>query len=458
MKYSEELLWILDDPNGFPRTLEAQNKKIQICTDFVHSLGLKCDCVGWCKIDLSSPRTAEILNSISKFCKENGWLARGWYTRKYIDIESDWYELVPTYFKNNTPCDTVEAVNEEEKKTGTLVIRAFHELSPTPKWHRERIYAPERFRNFCIQNNLDGLDFCWVKDKGKYEAEQYFQIFGKHLIPQIATNYDLDKTQNAKLIAAAGGWLPEISNIFYKLQSIDLQDCYLTSDMPACGIAYAYIPSTFSRAGRHTILLHKDIVQSLLQQKILPLSSFRPAPVFESLPEGYSLEKTQSLDCPNRQFMDKMLEEYKKLKNTPRPIRMVSEKDALKILRLSKKERKEDFQKALPKSERETLQNSDYNVLIPYYSVANGCFLSDEYELLSFAMAIEENEEFQERLSKEELLDAKPEGIVIGRCPDGDVIILLSNNSNVVRFSHEEPVTVEQWPTLPQFFVDAINE
>ena len=71
--------------------------------------------------------------------------------------------------------------------------------------------------------------------------------------------------------------------------------------------------------------------------------------------------------------------------------------------------------------------------------------------------AIEENIVFQENLSKEELLDTKPEGVVIGRCPDGDAI-LLCNDGKVVRFSHEEPVAVEQWPTLAQFFVDAINE
>ena len=116
MKYAEKLLWILDAPGGFPHTLEAQNETIQICTDFVHSLGLKCDCVGWCEIDLSNPRTAEILSSISKFCKENGWHARGLYTRQYTDVQSDWYELIPTLFKNNTLCDRIETVSEAGKK------------------------------------------------------------------------------------------------------------------------------------------------------------------------------------------------------------------------------------------------------------------------------------------------------------------------------------------------------
>ena len=456
MKYSEELLWILDEPGSMAITLEAQNKAFQIRENFVHKLGLKCDCVGWCRMDLSNPRIPEILNSISEFCKENGWRARGLYTRKYIDVQSDWYELVFTDFKDNTPCDRIETITEEGTKLCTRVIRAFHELSPTPKEWGEEKYVPERFRNFCIHNNLDEFDFCWVKDKGKYETEQYFHVYGKCLIPQIGVDYDLNK-ENFTLIAEAGGWLPEIANVFHELQQIDLQDCYLVDDLPDRGIAYAYIPSTFSRAGRHNILLHKDIVQALLQQKILPLSAFRPAPVFEALPGGYNLKKTKTLERPNSEFMNMMLDAYEKLKNTSRPIRMVSEKDALKILRLSKKERKEDFQKALPKCKREALLNSDYKVLVPYYCVADGCFLSDEYELLSSLKAMKENEGFQERMLNEGLLDTKPEGIVFGQCPDGDVI-LLCHDGKVVRMSHEEPLAVAQWPTLAQFFVDAINE
>lgn len=453
MKYSEQLSWILDKPGT---TLQNQNERVQANIDFVHSLGLKCDSVGWCEMDLSNSRTLEILSSISKFCKENGWRARGLYTRRYVDIQSDWYELVSAYFKSNTPCDRIETTTAEGKKIYTRVIRAFHELSPTIKEWGEDIYVPERFRNFCIQNNLDDLDFCWVKDKGKYEAEQYFHAYGKCLVPHIAVDFELKKS-DTKSITEAGGWLPEIANVFHELQQVNLQDCYLAEDLPDGGIVYAYIPATFSAAGRHTILLHKGVVKSLLEQKILPSSALRPAPVVKSLPGGYSLKKTQAIERPTRKFMDTMFEEYEKLENIPRPLRMATEKEALKELRRSKKERKEAFQKALPKTRHEALVNSDYKVLLPYYSVTDGCFLSDEYEFLSFGRAMKENEKFQEYLSVEELLDVKPEGIVIGCCPDGDVI-LLCHDGMVVRISHEEPLAVEKWPSLAQFFVDAVNE
>lgn len=60
-------------------------------------------------------------------------------------------------------------------------------------------------------------------------------------------------------------------------------------------------------------------------------------------------------------------------------------------------------------------------------------------------------------MANEELLRSKPEKIVIGRCPDGD-IIMLCNDGIVVRISQEEAVAVEQWPTFAQFFAEAINE
>ena len=455
MKYSEELLWILDKVGVRADTLEIQRKVYQENIDFVHSLGLKCDSVGWCRIDLANPRTPEILNRITAFCRENGWRARGLYTRRYVDVASDWYELVPAFFKDSTPCARIETVTETSEKIHTRVIRAFHEPTPTPKMWGEELYLPERFRDFCIRNHLDGLDFCWAKDQGKYDAEQYFHVYGRHLIPQIAVDFELRKS-NEDLIRGAGGWLPEIAEVFQELQQINLQDCYLKKDLPAGGIAYAYIPRTFSCVGRHSILIHRDPAEMLIRQKILPAGSLRPVPVVETLPGGYVLEPTQAVERPTAHFMEQMRREYEALKQTPRPVRMVSEKDALKLLRLAKKERQEDFQKALAKGNRQALPDTAYSVMIPYYAVANGGFLSDEYELLSFPQAMEENEAFQNDLQKEALTDLKPEGIVIARCPDGDAV-LLCNNGEVVRFSHEAPEITEQWPSLAQFIVEAVN-
>ena len=63
MKYTEVLNWILD-PIDESRKDDA---RYQANIDFVHSLGLKCDCVGWSTLKLSDPRTEEILEAIHAF-------------------------------------------------------------------------------------------------------------------------------------------------------------------------------------------------------------------------------------------------------------------------------------------------------------------------------------------------------------------------------------------------------
>ena len=55
------------------------------------------------------------------------------------------------------------------------------------------------------------------------------------------------------------------------------------------------------------------------------------------------------------------------------------------------------------------------------------------------------------------MLESHPAGIVIGKCPDGDTL-LLCNDGTVIRFSHEVPEILNQWPSLPQFIFDAISD
>ena len=55
------------------------------------------------------------------------------------------------------------------------------------------------------------------------------------------------------------------------------------------------------------------------------------------------------------------------------------------------------------------------------------------------------------------MLEEKPEGIVIACCADGDLILLCSDGS-LLRFSHEAPEIVGQWPGLEQFLYEAVTE
>ena len=452
MKIIETLDWILDNED---KSI-ANDDKYRLNIEFVHSLGLKCDCVGWSKLDLQNPRANEILSAIDSFCKKNGWKARGIYTRTYADYTSDWYEIVPAVFKDNTLYDSYECESERGETVEIYNLRAYHELRPSPKWWYESILVPERFRDACVRHDITDVDFCWAREKGKYQAEQYFHLYCNKQIPTIAEGRNITIEDRDK-IDALGGYLPKIADIFYKLQLIDLQECYIESDIPNCNIALAYCPKTFTYCGRNKFLIHKDFAQKLLQEKAISQSDLIPAVVVKELPSGYTLSHTVMPDRPIASCMQKSIAEYEKLKSTERPLRLISEKDAVKLLRLAKKERKEDFKKALPKAKFDGIAETSYAPVLPYYMIANGGYLSDEYELLSYDIATEENMLFTEELLTEELLEIKPDGIVIAKCPDGDKV-LLCTDGKVIRFSHEEPVATEEWVSLAQFIADAINE
>ncbi len=451
MNYREELHWILDKPGTTFKKQEEYQENI----DFVHSLNLKCDCVGWCTLDLSDSRTEDIFHQIATFCKQNDWKARCIYTRKYINIKSDWYKLVPHLFTKNTHFGKIETVTTNSEKIYTHIIRAYHEIQPCLKIWQTDLYVPERFRNFCIKNNPNDLDFCWAKDIGKYKAEQYFHVYGKKLIPEIAVDFSLQKA-NAQVIAAVGGWLPKIVNTFHTIQQIILPDCFLSKDMPDRGIGYAYIPSTFSCAGRNMLLIHKDVAHKLLQQRIISDNSLQPVPIVDNLPCGYILQQTQEIARPTETFMDKLLSEYEELKHLERPTRIISEQESIKYLKIIKKEQPANFEKAMPKIKRQQLLGTAYASLIPYYQVTSGGYLSDEYELLPYPRAVIASSDFHQRLVAEELLADSPDGIVIAICPDGDSI-LLCKDGRVIRFSHESPEIINCWPCLAHFIVDALN-
>ena len=452
MNYQEELLWIVDCPGT---TNDNMDEKIRENIAFVHSLGLKCDSVGWSTLNLADPRANEILEHISAFCKKNGWTSRGIYKRYHLETNPQWFEIVPNYFKGSTVVDEIETTTTDSQQVSTCVIRAFQEIDSHPKIFRNDFLVSEKFHNSCIQHNFQGVNFCWAKDVGKYEAGQYFHLYAAHQIPKIAVDFDLKKSPQR--IQAAGGWLPRLTEVIHTLQFINLPDCYLSEDLPSYGFAYAYIPRTFSCAGRNRFLIHKDIAQTLLKEKALSARALKPVTVVDQLPGGYILAPTEPLKQPSTDFTDKMLAEYEILKAKHRPTREVSEKAALKLMRDAKRERKEDFQKPMSIRLRQELLSTDYAPVIPYYLIANGCLLSDEYEFLSYNQAAEENDAFHKNLENEELLEEKPEGIVIAKTISGDTVLLCKDGA-VTQFSHEAPEVTDRWPSLAQFIVIAIQD
>ena len=453
MRYIEDVHWILDKPGT---TIHNQHEKFQANIAFVHSLGKKCDCVGWSNLRPDDPRAEEILQKISAFCKENGWIARGLYTREYADFDTEWYQLAGTPFKDHTFEDYVTVPDRNGGTVRLCSIKAYRELLAAPKFWMQDLYVPERFYEAYRKNGMTGLEFCWAKDTGKFTAQQYFAVFGLQRIPRTAVGWGLDR-QDLRELGPDSGWLPRLGEVFQKWTQIDLPYCYKKEDMPAGGIAYAYIPYSHSCCGMHQILVHRDVARMLLQEKAIPASALKPIPVLDKIPSGYALRETSECPRPASAYMEQSLLECEALKKKARPLWQISEKEALKLLRKVKGEHKEAFGKKLSKAKAECLPGTEFAPMLPYYLIADGGYLSDEYRLLSVDQSEAETKYFRKLLEGEELLAEKPDGIVICTCADGDWILLLKDGA-VIRFSHEAPETTGQWPSLAQFIVDAFHE
>lgn len=456
MKYTEKLLWILDKDT---EEYGYDEEKFRINIDFVHSLGLKCDCVGWCSIDLGDPKTEFYLEKITAFCKENGFRARGWYTRTCVDTGGDWYRLGTGKIPDGAICEHTEVYAPVVSDRPCTAVKGYFLDPPMVRSDGWRdTLVPARVKRGLEELGEEGLTFCWIRDVGRYEAESYFQLYTHAHVARywsgegadryaVRSQKDADPALTAR-VCALGGMLPRLTEIFSDL-TIAVPDCYPASELPREGLVEAFAPRW------HDLLIHRTTARKLLDAKVISPRDLAPVFVAEECPAGYAEEKGYKRPAPSAEYIASMEAARIQLAEKPRPRRAITEKQAVSTLRKAKRERKEDFQKALPKAVAESLADTPYAPLAPYYAVAAGGELSDEYELLAHARALEETAEFMADMQAEELLEDPPRGVVIARCPDGDRV-LLTPDGKVIRYSHEDPTLTVEWPTLAQFFYDSI--
>ena len=446
MQYKETLRWILDKDCKSSR-IKDQDEKFKANIDFVHSLGLKCDSVGWCRTELGQPDIDELLGKIEAFCKKESWGVRAWYERQYTG-ESDWFALKTDDFKDNADGGYFPVPGRNGNDFRLQRIKAYADLSPGPRRMPNFVAVPERFRQVCIEQNIP-CDFFWVEDKGKWDGTQYFCILPTQSVPYAAVSGYKHHGENApEMFESLGGMLPRVMELCYDVWSVALPYVYRSCDLPEKGIVCVNLPKP-GMCLPPTILLHRDTAELLIREKALSWKQLTPVPVMEDFPAGYLVRETAPLNLPTEDYIAKGMAQFENLKANPRPVRLVSEKDALKLLRAAKKERKEDFTKGVTRLESDS-------PVAPYWKIAGSGYLSDEYELLSPAVSEARTAEFHAAMAAEELLSEKPAGTVIASCPDGDWC-LLTPGGTVERWSHEAPEICESWPALAQFFADAMQ-
>ena len=442
MKYilREELIWIIDKQ----KNTSGDENEYKENREFVHSLGLKCDYVGWCNLDLDSENADKIIEKIEKFCEDTHSYLRGYYKRTSSSEENEWYILKTKYIST----DYFENENEIRVYKIPKNINCLYENTKSAI-----ALVSDTFRKVCITEGFSGITFNWKKDIGKYKSLQYFNMYLSSIVPNFysCNNLSAADPEGRNKLFKLGGKLPKLIPLFYDI-NIDIPICIQKNDLPNTDFAY-YKYDTFSYV-ETGILIRKKAVTILLERRLITKSDLVYVNILDDIPphyEKYLSEKLQPISTENVQSIQKAYEEFLLL---PKQERVASEKMALQLLRKQKNGEKEYYNKSLSKSHCDLMLGTIYEAMVPYYKVCDGGVLSDEYTLLSYFESVVETKKFIEDQVLEELIDPI-NGIAIAKCADGDVI-LLTLEKEVKRISHENYEIIELWENVATFIYDAL--
>lgn len=368
MKIEEHLSWILDNKKDtysyeeevpdkcisgsewVGRNWNKHKETVKKNVEFVHSLGLKCDSVGWCSLDLNRPDIDSLLEQINSFVLKEGLYLRGNYGRRCSDFDSEWYLLESKYLSNSE----WNYVDVTDRNGNPLRIDEVYAYK-VPKfiqvlWDNKLPHVTEEIRNCCLNQGFRGVDFYWIRDIGRYNATQFFGLIIENIVPEFACdrylsycdsrdkNYkNYDHSVGSPLYQkyqALGGKLPKLSQMFYDL-GINLPIQLPKNKMPKTDFAYI----NFYRGDytTHYALIKKDAAEILLSEKVIRKEYLTPVVLYDIEPEGYYIQTSETIQYPSEEVIKKLELDYDKLKRNPRPERKASEKDALKLFKNMKR-------------------------------------------------------------------------------------------------------------------------
>ena len=436
----ENLIWIIDkQKNAVGDENESKENR-----EFVHSLGLKCDYVGWCNLDLESENADKIIEKIEKYCEDTHSYLRGYYKSTNSYEDNEWYKLNTKYIST----DYFENENE---------IRAYKIPKNTNCLYENTKSAialvSDNFRKVCVTEGFSGITFSWKKDIGKYKSLQYFNMYISSNVPNFysCNNLSAADPEGTNKLFKLGGKLPKLIPLFYNI-NIDIPICIKKNDLPSTDFAY-YKYDTFSYV-ETGVLIRKKVATILLERRLITRSDLICVNILDDIPlhyEKYSSEKLEPISNEDVQSIQKAYEEFLLL---PKQEPVTREKMALHLLRKQKNGEKEYYNRSLSKSLCDLMLGTIYEAMVPYYKVCDGGVLSDEYTLLSYSESVVETKKLFDYLALDELIDPI-QGVAIAKCADGDVI-LLTLEKEVKRISHENYEIIELWENVATFIYDAL--
>lgn len=468
----------------------------QFARDFVHSLGFKTNSGTWSGIDLDSEKINDFIGKAKALINNDIARFDGYCTLSQQIIDNgkgdiDWYLL---------SSDKSLSIEDYGEITTCKADKMSPNVHIAHGWFYN-IYLSEKFKDIVEKNKLIGIDFLWVKDIGKFQAQQWYipvvnNALGRGIdhpwfdpstlkgsgsnqptnplfrygtyhfnASQIKKDFMFDKEIYGDIISLFD---PEILNIISYRR-------FLRNFLPNTDFAYIWNFGEHTQSGKAILnqwglCISKRAKEILINNKVITERHVEPICVYESLPENatildgnipYPAPSYSSTNIDIDILRNKLNAEWKKFIAKPKAIKKVTFKQALSYLLEAKRNRPEDFCKVLSKNEldKNTFVLPEY--WLDILKKSNGGLLNYECELIPLRSIRDFNIDRKSYI--QEVDEDYPLNLIhVATCVDGDWYSLLNTDvssvdSKILRISHETCQPIEQWDSIAMFLFDMLT-
>jgi hypothetical protein len=487
---------------GIPKKLKngiTDNTSEYFSKKFYKDLGLKCFSGCWSEIELDSPKFSEFYEAVLYHRKKSkaDFIGLCSLTQEIIESEKkpiEWYELNPdnSIFDFITPTKINKI--DIEKIKADKIPQDIH--LGTGGFYN--IHCDEIFKQFCIDNNFSGVDFIWMIDQSKFEANQWF-------VPVIEKpiGRGIDHPWfNHKTLKGSDSWQPinpmwrtgvfhfstnqfkknisfnenqkKIYSLFKKSKNtltVISNRRVLRNELPNTDFAYNWKSEDFIRDNiarkQRGICINRKTRNLLLENGFVTIDEVSPIEVIDIFTSNNGTNS--SFEYPSSIYSQEEISLIKNDINTlyethlskKLPQKEITLKDALSILKKQKSKRQEDFNSGI----RINNAKQDFKFIPEDYlkilSISNGCSLNPECELLLLNEIISKTKEKNDYLMQINGFISK-DTYVIAESINGDwysinAIRANENYGEITRISHETCTKEYNWKNTAEFIFDMLT-
>lgn len=287
----EEFIWHVDMKDVY------NEETYQYSKDFVKSLGLESDCIGWCTL---KPRVDEsIVKQIYRKAKEEKVRILAKYelnlTKNY---PTDWYILTGNASRKYSNAIKDRIIDLEDDFCIVQRISGY-KIAPSDRIlaGRDFLIFQKSVVDFLKENEINDLDYMWVEDFGKYRATPYFFAMPKAFLTWCFDDemYDLHKGRGKKEMSN------QICAFGKKIELIWKKSKVLRMNFPIMVRRQELQGRDIWRFGRE-LLVSKKVRNLFIQNKLVDDRYFKPVFVsdrdIENPPRGLGVTELSEYFIP----------------------------------------------------------------------------------------------------------------------------------------------------------------